>query len=97
MLPATDPRGTHVFHQYTIRAPRRDELREYLANRQIGSEVYYPLPLHLQASLTALGYRKGDFPAAERAAEEVLSLPIYPELREEEQQAVVEGIRAFYA
>ena len=97
VLPFTDPRGTHVFHQYTIRASRRDELREHLAARKIGSEVYYPLPLHLQQSLRDLGYKKGDFPISELAADEVLSLPIYPELRDEEQEAVVEAIRSFYA
>jgi dTDP-4-amino-4,6-dideoxygalactose transaminase len=97
VLPITDARAFHVFHQYTIRAPRRDALREYLSSRKIGSEIYYPLPLHMQASLAGLGYRKGDFPVTEVAADEVLSLPMYPELREDEQQAVVEAIREFYA
>ena len=68
VLPFTDPRADHVFHQYVIRAPRRDELREYLADRQIGSEIYYPLPLHLQTSLAGLGYKQGDFPISEAAA-----------------------------
>jgi len=97
VLPYTDPRATHVFHQYVIRAPRRDALREYLTERRIGSEIYYPLPLHLQASLSELGYKAGDFPISERAASEVLALPIYPELRPDEQGTVVEAIRAFYA
>lgn len=97
VLPFTDPRATHVFHQYTIRAPRRDALREHLASRRIGSEIYYPLPLHMQESLASLGYKQGDFPVSELAAQEVLSLPIYPELRDEEQETVVEGIRRFYA
>jgi dTDP-4-amino-4,6-dideoxygalactose transaminase len=97
VLPYTDPRATHVFHQYTIRAPRRDSLREHLADRKIGSEIYYPLPLHLQTSLSGLGYRSGDFPISEQAAEEVLALPIYPELRADEQETVVAAIRAFYA
>lgn len=97
VLPITDPRATPVFHQYVIRAPRRDALREYLADRQIGSEIYYPLPLHLQTSLADLGYRRGDFPASETAAAEVLALPIYPELRDDEQQTVVDAIAAFYA
>ena len=97
VLPITDPRATHVFHQYVIRAPRRDALRQYLADRRIGSEIYYPLPLHLQTSLASLGYKQGDFPVSETAAREVLALPIYPELRDDEQQTVVEAIAAFYA
>jgi dTDP-4-amino-4,6-dideoxygalactose transaminase len=97
VLPFTAPSATHVFHQYVIRAPRRDELRKYLTGRQIGSEIYYPLPLHLQASLGNLGYKQGDFPVSEAAAAEVLALPMYPELRDDEQQAVVEAIAAFYA
>ncbi|QNI38637.1 DegT/DnrJ/EryC1/StrS family aminotransferase [Edaphobacter sp. 4G125] len=96
VLPITDPRATHVFHQYVIRAPRRDELRQYLSDRSIGSEIYYPLPLHLQPSLASLGYQKGDFPVSEQAALEVLALPMYPELREDEQQTVVDAIRSFY-
>jgi dTDP-4-amino-4,6-dideoxygalactose transaminase len=97
VLPMTDPRALHVFHQYVIRAPRRDELREYLVDRKIGSEIYYPLPLHLQTSLKNLGYTYGDFPMSEQAAREVLALPIYPELRDDEQQIVVGAIRDFYA
>jgi dTDP-4-amino-4,6-dideoxygalactose transaminase len=97
VLPHTDPRAGHVFHQYVIRVPRRDDLRQYLTDRHIGSEIYYPLPLHLQSSLANLGYKAGDFPESERAAAEVLALPIYPELREDEQQTVVEAIRTFYA
>jgi len=97
VLPYTDPRATHVFHQYVVRAPRRDALRDHLAARQIGSEIYYPVPLHLQAALKPLGHQPGDFPHAERAAAEVLALPIYPELLDAEQQTVVEAIRAFYA
>lgn len=97
VLPIIDARAVHVFHQYTVRAPRRDALREHLTSRKIGSEIYYPLPLHMQASLAGLGYKKGDFPVTELAAEEVLSLPMYPELREDEQQIVVEAVREFYA
>jgi dTDP-4-amino-4,6-dideoxygalactose transaminase len=96
VLPFTDPRATHIFHQYVIRAPRRDELRQYLTDRQIGSEIYYPLPLHQQTSLASLGYKRGDFPISEAAAAEVLALPMYPELREDEQQTVVETIASFY-
>jgi dTDP-4-amino-4,6-dideoxygalactose transaminase len=97
VLPFTDPRAGHVFHQYVIRAPRRDALRQYLTERQIGSEIYYPLPLHVQTSLSGLGYKQGDFPLSEAAAHEVLALPMYPELRDDEQQTVVDAIAAFYA
>ena len=97
VLPYTDPRATHVFHQYVIRAPRRDQLRQHLSACGIGSEIYYPLPLHQQAALAHLGYKAGDFPVSEAAAAEVLALPIYPELRRDEQQAVVDAIRDFYA
>jgi len=96
VLPTADARATHVFHQYVIRAPRRDALRLYLTEQQIGSEIYYPLPLHMQESLRSLGYKQGDFPIAEKAAAEVLALPMYPELRDDEQKTVVEAIRAFY-
>lgn len=97
VLPWTDPRAFHVFHQYVIRAPRRDALRAHLAASGIGSEIYYPVPIHLQAALKELGYKPGDFPETESAAAEVLALPMYPELRDDEQEAVVEAIRAFYA
>jgi dTDP-4-amino-4,6-dideoxygalactose transaminase len=89
-------RGTHhVWHQYVIRTTRRDELRAFLTERKIGSEIYYPVPLHLQTALKSLGYREGSFPEAERAAREVLALPIFPELREDEQQTVVTAIAEF--
>jgi dTDP-4-amino-4,6-dideoxygalactose transaminase len=94
---ATSPHAHHVFHQYVIRAQRRDELREFLTVRQIGSEVYYPLPLHLQPTFAYLGYREGDLPESERAAKEVLALPIFPELTESEQQWVVESVAEFYS
>jgi dTDP-4-amino-4,6-dideoxygalactose transaminase len=96
VLPFTDPRATHIFHQYVIRAPRRDDLRQYLTDRQVGSEIYYPLPLHEQTSLISLGYKRGDFPISEAAAAEVLAIPMYPELREDEQETVVETIASFY-
>ena len=97
VLPFTDCRAVPIFHQYAIRAPRRDEMRQYLTDRKIGTEIYYPLPLHQQISLANLGYKEGDFPVSEAAAYEVLALPMYPELRDDEQQTVVETIASFYA
>ena len=94
-LPVADARAGHVWHQYVVRVERRDALREFLAARKIGSEVYYPVPLHLQEALESLGYREGQFPHSERAAREVLALPTYPELRESEQARVVEAVGAF--
>ena len=96
VLPITDARAGHVFHQYVIRVSGRDGLRAHLTESGIGSEIYYPEPLHLQASLAGLGYKRGDFPHTEKAAAEVLALPMYPELRDEEQVAVVEAIAAYY-
>jgi dTDP-4-amino-4,6-dideoxygalactose transaminase len=95
-LPVTAADAHHVFHQYVVRAFRRDELREFLTARKIGTEIYYPVPLHLQPCFVYLGYRKGDFPEAERAAKEVLALPMFPELTEEEQRWVVASIADFY-
>jgi dTDP-4-amino-4,6-dideoxygalactose transaminase len=95
VLPSETPSAHHVWHQYVIRTARRDELRAFLTERRIGSEVYYPVPLHLQSALRYLGYREGDFPEAERAARQVLALPMFPELREDEQQTVVAAIAEF--
>jgi dTDP-4-amino-4,6-dideoxygalactose transaminase len=95
-LPLTSAHAHHVFHQYVVRAFRREELREFLTARRIGTEVYYPIPLHLQPCFVYLGYREGDSPEAERAAKEVLALPMFPELTKEEQRRVVESIAAFY-
>lgn len=91
------PQAHHVYHQYVIRAQRRDALREFLAARSIGSEIYYPLPLHLQPAFAYLGYKEGDLPESERAAKEVLALPMFPELTNGEQQWVVESIGEFYS
>jgi dTDP-4-amino-4,6-dideoxygalactose transaminase len=96
-LLARSPQAKHVFHQYVIRAQRRDELRKFLANRKIGSEIYYPLPLHLQPVFSYLGLKAGDLPVAEQAAREVLALPMFPELTEAEIQSVVESIAEFYS
>ena len=89
--------ATHVFHQYVVRAARRDQLRAFLAECGVGTEIYYPMPLHLQKCFVYLGYRQGDFPEAERAASEVLALPMFPELAADEQQYVVDSIAEFYS
>jgi dTDP-4-amino-4,6-dideoxygalactose transaminase len=93
----TSPHAFHVFHQYVIRAVRRDELRIFLNNRKIGTEIYYPIPLHLQPCFAYLGYNAGDLPESERAAGDVLALPMFPELTESEQQYVVDSIAEFYS
>jgi dTDP-4-amino-4,6-dideoxygalactose transaminase len=96
-LPRALPEAGHVFHQYVIRANRRDQLRQFLTERGIGTEIYYPVPLHMQPALRFLGYAEGDLPEAERAAREVLALPIFPELTGEEQAYVVNTIADFYS
>src|SRR5712664_3924724 len=96
VMPPITPEGfEHVFHQYTIRVERRDALQQFLNERKIGSTVYYPYPLHLQPLYASLGHNPGDFPHAERAAQEVLSLPMYPELRKEQIARVVEAVADF--
>lgn len=94
--PVVEPNNEHIFHQYTMRVERRDELQAHLKGKGIGSAVYYPVPLHLQNCFSHLGYKPGRLPAAERAAREVLSLPIYPELSRAQQDYVIDGIRGFY-
>ena len=96
-LPATRPQATHIFHQYVLRAEKRDELRDFLAARKIGCEIYYPVPLHLQECFAYIGYKEGDFPEAERACREVVALPIFPELTLAEQETVVAAIAEFYS
>jgi len=90
--PVVLERAHHVYHQYTIRVSHRDAVQEELKSRGIGSTVYYPLPLHLQPVFENLGYKLGDFPESEKAAEEVLSLPMFPELKTLEQEYVVEQL-----
>jgi dTDP-4-amino-4,6-dideoxygalactose transaminase len=94
--PVVQPENESIFNQYTIRVPRRDALQAFLKDRGIGTAIYYPLPLHLQPCFAYLGYREGQCPESERAAAEVLSLPIFPELTESQLDEVVGGVRAFF-
>jgi dTDP-4-amino-4,6-dideoxygalactose transaminase len=93
-VPPDDPR--HVYHHFVIRAPRRDALREHLTSAGIATEVYYPVPLHLQPCFADLGYRRGSLPHAEAAADEVLALPMYPSLTSDAQDRVVDELTTFY-
>jgi dTDP-4-amino-4,6-dideoxygalactose transaminase len=95
--PAVDPANTHIYNQYTIRVPRRDALQAHLRAHGIGSAIYYPLPLHLQPCFAPLGYRRGSMPVSEAAADAVISLPIYPEMTRQQQDAVIDAVLAFYA
>ena len=95
-LPAVQYQNRHIFHQYVIRVQERDQLRKFLTENGIGTDIYYPVPLHLQECYSFLKYHPGDLPNSENASEEVLALPIYPELTEDQQKAVVDGIKAFY-
>jgi len=93
----TRPEAFHIYHQYVVRAFRRDELRAFLTERGIGTEIYYPVPLHLQQSFAELGYNPGDLPVSEAAARDALALPIFPELRDDELQRVVAAITEFFS
>lgn len=95
-LPVVQYENRHIFHQYVIRAPQRDALRKSLTEQGVGTDIYYPLPLHLQECFSFLKHRPGDFPISEKAADETLALPIFPELTEQQQTYVVEKIEAFY-
>ena len=95
-LPARSPDSTHIYNQFVIRVPERDRLRAHLQSSGIGTEVYYPIPLHLQPCFRELGYGTGSFPVAETAANEALALPIYGELSETQQSWIVESIGHFF-
>jgi dTDP-4-amino-4,6-dideoxygalactose transaminase len=96
-IPRVQYKNRHIYNQYVIRAPKRDELRDFLFREGIGTDVYYPLPLHLQECYQDLRYEAGDFPYAEEAALETLALPIYPELTKEQQEYVVSKIAEFFS
>jgi dTDP-4-amino-4,6-dideoxygalactose transaminase len=95
-LPTIQYENRHIFHQYVVRVPERDRLRQFLTEEEIETDIYYPLPLHLQDCYAFLNHQKGDFQNSEKASEETLALPIFPELTEEQQTIVVEQIKAFY-
>jgi dTDP-4-amino-4,6-dideoxygalactose transaminase len=97
-LPSARTSGRHIWNQYTVRVPhgKRDALREHLKQARIGTEIYYPVPLHLQECFAELGYKPGSLPESERAAREALALPIFPELTADDQATVVGQIAAFY-
>jgi dTDP-4-amino-4,6-dideoxygalactose transaminase len=93
VVPSERPDSTHVYHQFVIRVPNRDTVQRRMAEREVQTAIYYPIPLHLQPMYRDLGYRSGDFPEAERAAKEVLCLPMYPELTDAQVDEVVEAVR----
>ena len=95
--PQVDPANTHIYNQYTLRVPRRDGLQAHLRAKGIGNSIYYPLALHLQPCFAHLGYKRGSLPVSEAATQEVISLPIYPEMTLEQQETVIDAVLAFYA
>ena len=96
-LPTLNPKCDHIYNQYVIRVARRDELKAYLRTRGVPSEIYYPSPLHLEPAFRYLGYNAGDLPESEAASREVLAIPVFPEMTDDQQNLVVESIAAFYS
>ncbi|HXZ40937.1 MAG TPA: DegT/DnrJ/EryC1/StrS family aminotransferase [Terriglobales bacterium] len=96
-LPALNPKCNHIYNQYVIRVAKRDELKAYLRSRGVPAEIYYPSPLHLERAFRYLGYKPGDLPEAEAASKEVLAIPVFPEMSDEQQNLVVDSIAAFYS
>jgi dTDP-4-amino-4,6-dideoxygalactose transaminase len=94
--PVIDPANVSIYNQYTLRVSKRDQLQEHLKNKGIGNSIYYPLPLHLQPCFAYLGYSEGAFPESEKAAKEVISLPIYPELTTAQLDEVIGAVKEFY-
>jgi dTDP-4-amino-4,6-dideoxygalactose transaminase len=94
--PTIDPANESIYNQYTLRVARRDALQTHLKEKQIGSAVYYPLSLHLQPCFEYLGYKRGAFPESERASQEVISIPVYPELKQSQLDEVIDAVRGFY-
>lgn len=94
--PTIDPANESIYNQYTLRVARREELQAHLREKQIGSAIYYPLSLHLQPCFEYLGYKRGAFPESERATREVISLPVYPELKQTQLDEVIDAVRGFY-
>jgi dTDP-4-amino-4,6-dideoxygalactose transaminase len=95
--PKVESFNRHIYHQYTIATKKRDQLKEHLLKNQIGCSVYYPLPLHLQECFKSLGYREGELPVSEERSQQVISLPIFPELTQQEQEFVIKTIEEFYS
>ena len=95
-LPIIHPEADSIFNQFTLMVERRDELLQYLRDNGIGCAIYYPKPLHIQECFSNLSYKKGDLPISEKASDSVISIPIYSELTIEQQDYIIEKIRAFY-
>jgi dTDP-4-amino-4,6-dideoxygalactose transaminase len=94
--PTVDPANESIYNQYTLRVARRDALQDYLKSKNIGTAVYYPLSLHLQPCFEYLGYKRGAFPESEKATKEVISLPVFPELKQSQLDEVIDAVRGFY-